>query len=95
MSERLTDAEREALLASDLALDNLHTEWGQRWLWDAVEGILAARLAEQAEQIAQAIEADRRGLGVAWTDYGTGYRHGLHDGIDGAARIARNHGAAS
>lgn len=87
----LSDAEREALWES-IERAFLDTTTFDRPSEDAidatVERIIAARLAEQAERIAGAIEAERAKV----DPHGRWSRHAFTAGLTRAAHIARNHG---
>ena len=70
----LTDDDRDDLYANELALDNLHSNWGRAALEVTVEALIArhvqAALTEAAEQIdAEALlwsrDVNRRALAAA------------------------------
>jgi hypothetical protein len=96
----LTEEQREALAqtiqpAFDEWLFRMHGtvsscghETEAAGIADALAPVVAAMLAKQREQIAQAIEAENESFGVG-EGHGGEYDKGVHQGLRDAARIAR------
>lgn len=102
MTDHLTDDEREAL-KEQVSLGGMPGPDGNQFWWtsdvllfDAVDRLLAARLAAQRDGIANAIKGAYLGPDFGRAYDGTGspdahLHHAYDEGLEDAARIAREY----
>lgn len=78
MTDYLTDKNRDALLADELALINAHTDWGQAALFAVVDAIVAEhRAAALRDVVSDVLDVAMSPVNKDDPDYDLGYNDAL------------------